>query len=450
MKFEIRYPTGARHEVELQGTLVVLGRDPSCDVVLNDVKCSRRHAVIEAGSQGLSIRDTGSANGIFVNGRRVERAALEPGDVVRLGEFVVKVLPEPIEITLAMAPGELPALGHEPEPPPPSAAAPARPPAAAARGSGSPSPSAARPSAGATAAGAPQGAIPRPLTLTILALLWALSVPLYGGGGLLLAFGAGLARGPALVAAAGGFLLAALGGVLAFGLWARSPWARVLQLVLAAAGLLLCPFTLASITVLVYLLRGEARVHFSARRHYAELGPDEQRLLAGDGSEAAFAGTLVGAVALGVILSVGAAYYIAPHIEREATPSTDATVRAALRSVLAAQRNFRDGTDSACGRLYADLEGLLHPATVIPNYRADGPAFLAPEFAQPVRGNYRYELTVSEPVAPAAGCPQRAFRAFSCSATPLSGRGRHYLTGPDGKIHAAQDRPATFTDPTLE
>src|SRR5689334_1978279 len=91
VKFEVRYPPGARHDVTLEGTLAVVGRDPSCDLVLNDVKCSRRHAVIEAGPQGMAIRDSGSANGVFVNGKRIERSVLEAGDVIRLGEIVIKV-----------------------------------------------------------------------------------------------------------------------------------------------------------------------------------------------------------------------------------------------------------------------------------------------------------------------------------------------------------------------
>ena len=85
MRFEVRYPTGAPHEIELQGTLAVLGRDPSCDLVLNDVKCSRRHAVVEAGPDGLAIRDTESANGIFVNGIQVRYARLDDGDLVTFG-----------------------------------------------------------------------------------------------------------------------------------------------------------------------------------------------------------------------------------------------------------------------------------------------------------------------------------------------------------------------------
>src|SRR5207249_1207974 len=76
VKFRVQYPNASGHEVELEGTVAILGRDPSCDLVLNDVKCSRRHAVVEAGPQGLAIRDTGSANGIFLNGKKVDRSPL--------------------------------------------------------------------------------------------------------------------------------------------------------------------------------------------------------------------------------------------------------------------------------------------------------------------------------------------------------------------------------------
>jgi FHA domain-containing protein len=106
LRFEIRYPTGATHEVELQGTVAILGRDPTCDLVINDVKCSRRHAVMEAGPDGLVVRDSGSANGVFVNGRKIDRVALKEGDEVKLGDVTLIVLPEEVAGTLVMGPDE--------------------------------------------------------------------------------------------------------------------------------------------------------------------------------------------------------------------------------------------------------------------------------------------------------------------------------------------------------
>ena len=46
MKLEIAQTGGTTHEVELPGSVVVIGRDPGCDVVLSDPKCARRHAVL--------------------------------------------------------------------------------------------------------------------------------------------------------------------------------------------------------------------------------------------------------------------------------------------------------------------------------------------------------------------------------------------------------------------
>ena len=45
---------------------------------------SRKHARVQIESDGLYIEDMGSANGSFVNGKRVKRAKLEPGDELKL------------------------------------------------------------------------------------------------------------------------------------------------------------------------------------------------------------------------------------------------------------------------------------------------------------------------------------------------------------------------------
>jgi hypothetical protein len=129
VKFEVRYPTGASHEVELSGTVAVLGRDPASDLMLNDAKCSRRHAVVEAGPDGLAIRDAGSANGVYVNGKKVERAPLVAGDVVRLGEVTLKVLAEEVAGTLVMAAEDIDDFGGtRPVRPSPDLTAPPPPP----------------------------------------------------------------------------------------------------------------------------------------------------------------------------------------------------------------------------------------------------------------------------------------------------------------------------------
>ncbi|HEX6537134.1 MAG TPA: FHA domain-containing protein [Gemmatimonadaceae bacterium] len=61
---------------------LVIGRDPSCDVVVPAVAVSRRHATITSGVDGYILTDT-STNGVLVNGERVmSPAVLSRGDVV--------------------------------------------------------------------------------------------------------------------------------------------------------------------------------------------------------------------------------------------------------------------------------------------------------------------------------------------------------------------------------
>ena len=69
----------------LSGDAVVLGRSRAADIVLDDPNVSRRHAELQREDSRWAIADLGSTNGVKVNGRRVERAYLEPGDEIVLG-----------------------------------------------------------------------------------------------------------------------------------------------------------------------------------------------------------------------------------------------------------------------------------------------------------------------------------------------------------------------------
>jgi pSer/pThr/pTyr-binding forkhead associated (FHA) protein len=66
-----------------------VGRGFAADVRLDDQSVSRRHAIIHQRAGGSRILDDRSANGTFVNGRRVTEAELADGDVVVLGRVVL-------------------------------------------------------------------------------------------------------------------------------------------------------------------------------------------------------------------------------------------------------------------------------------------------------------------------------------------------------------------------
>jgi hypothetical protein len=73
--------------ISLGGTRMTAGRHPDSDLFLDDVTVSRRHAEIVRSPGGYEIVDVGSLNGTYVNRRRIERAALRPGDEVQIGKF---------------------------------------------------------------------------------------------------------------------------------------------------------------------------------------------------------------------------------------------------------------------------------------------------------------------------------------------------------------------------
>jgi hypothetical protein len=69
------------------GPRTLIGRSPDCDVFLDDVTVSRRHAVLVEEGGRFSIEDQGSLNGTFVNRHRIDRAELEDGDEVQIGKY---------------------------------------------------------------------------------------------------------------------------------------------------------------------------------------------------------------------------------------------------------------------------------------------------------------------------------------------------------------------------
>jgi FHA domain-containing protein len=77
--------------LDVQGERVLLGRDPAADVLLNDPSVSRRHAVIERRGAFWVVLDQQSANGTWVDDRRVTEAPLQAGQRLRLGAVTFTV-----------------------------------------------------------------------------------------------------------------------------------------------------------------------------------------------------------------------------------------------------------------------------------------------------------------------------------------------------------------------
>ena len=73
--------------------VTTIGSDPGSAVVLHGPGVSRKHAGIRRVDGGFELADLGSTNGTYVNGEKVAKRVLKPGDVIRIGtsEMVFKV-----------------------------------------------------------------------------------------------------------------------------------------------------------------------------------------------------------------------------------------------------------------------------------------------------------------------------------------------------------------------
>jgi hypothetical protein len=70
---------------------LLIGRHHACDIVISDLTVSRRHARLAFRDGRWILRDLNSKNGTTVNGLRVGRCELRPGDRLALGDHVLLV-----------------------------------------------------------------------------------------------------------------------------------------------------------------------------------------------------------------------------------------------------------------------------------------------------------------------------------------------------------------------
>ena len=73
------------------GGRLMLGRSSDCQLVFADDTVSRRHAELCLVEGRWMLRDLGSSNGTWVNGRRVMEAEVAPGDELQLGGCALRL-----------------------------------------------------------------------------------------------------------------------------------------------------------------------------------------------------------------------------------------------------------------------------------------------------------------------------------------------------------------------
>jgi predicted component of type VI protein secretion system len=82
-------PATAGEPIRLDKPVLLIGRNPDCDVVLTESrKVSRNHCLIACVDDKLFVRDLGSTNGVWINGHRVEREGrIRAGDELSIADL---------------------------------------------------------------------------------------------------------------------------------------------------------------------------------------------------------------------------------------------------------------------------------------------------------------------------------------------------------------------------
>jgi pSer/pThr/pTyr-binding forkhead associated (FHA) protein len=74
--------------------VIIFGRSPKADIRIEDASVSKRHVELTISKGAAMVRDLGSRNGIYVNGKRIARGTLQTGDALRIGKclFIVETV----------------------------------------------------------------------------------------------------------------------------------------------------------------------------------------------------------------------------------------------------------------------------------------------------------------------------------------------------------------------
>lgn len=86
--------------LELQTGVNTLGRAVGNDFVLEDLAVSGRHCEIVVSEISAKVRDLGSSNGTYINGKKVVEAALLDGHTLVLGQLTLRFVVGPVDITI--------------------------------------------------------------------------------------------------------------------------------------------------------------------------------------------------------------------------------------------------------------------------------------------------------------------------------------------------------------
>lgn len=101
---------------QLRSAEMIVGRQKGCGVRIPSAEVSRQHCLLSYSDDLLSVEDLSSANGTFLNGRRIgKREFVRPGDKLKIGPVILLVqyqLTQAAVARLLQVDEQAPALGR--------------------------------------------------------------------------------------------------------------------------------------------------------------------------------------------------------------------------------------------------------------------------------------------------------------------------------------------------
>lgn len=89
-KLTVSFGGEVQDEHSVEEPITVVGRDAACQVRIDNLGISRTHCRITRRSEGYVLEDMDSANGTFVNGKRITEHPLNEGDEILIGKYTLK------------------------------------------------------------------------------------------------------------------------------------------------------------------------------------------------------------------------------------------------------------------------------------------------------------------------------------------------------------------------
>lgn len=93
-KLVLSFSGATVQEYELDKETITIGRKPDNDIHIDNLAVSGHHAKILTILNDSFIEDLGSTNGTLINGNKITKHALQPGEVVTLGKHELKYVNE--------------------------------------------------------------------------------------------------------------------------------------------------------------------------------------------------------------------------------------------------------------------------------------------------------------------------------------------------------------------